>query len=491
MIEPINRDYFPTPTISRFMKSKAFHRGIMGPRGSGKSSGCINELMRRLMAQRPGPTGVRQSKMAIVRNTYRELEDTTLQTWLQWFPEEYFGRFNHSTMTHEILIPRKDGTVEAEVIFRALDKPKDIKKLLSMELTGAYINEAREVPFGLIGGLDDAVGRFPRVEDGGCTWRGVIMDTNAPDDDHWWYQMAEVEDLDPKYWQFFRQPGGLIEKDGQFYNNPEAENIDNLEPEYYYTRAQGQKPQHIRIYYCNQYGFISDGKPVHEEFVDATHMSPIELEFIKGSPIYVGIDFGLTPAALFGQRLKTNGRWLVIDELTTEHMGISRFADELKPILNRLTNDGFTLDIYGDPAGSQEAQTDERTPFQILEAKGIPCKPAASNNDPILRREALYQPLSRMIDGKPGMLISPRCRKFRKGMNGGYHYKRVQVSGQERYEDKPYKNEYSHIVEAGEYMAQGAGEGSVQQISGKKQDYSALHWHPGAGRRDALRELDL
>jgi len=64
-----------------------------------------------------------------------------------------------------------------------------------------------------------------------------------------------------------------------------------------------------------------------------------------------------------------------------------------------------------------------------------------------------------MIDGKPGMIVSPNCTAFRKGMKGGFHYKRVQVAGSERFHDKPDKNKYSHVCEAGEYMALVAGEG--------------------------------
>jgi len=37
-----------------------------------------------------------------------------------------------------------------EVIFLALDRPEDVKKLLSLELTGVWINEARELPKSII-----------------------------------------------------------------------------------------------------------------------------------------------------------------------------------------------------------------------------------------------------------------------------------------------------------------------------------------------------
>ncbi len=67
--------------------------------------------------------------------------------------------------------------------------------------------------------------------------------------------------------------------------------------------------------------------------------------------------------------------------------------------------------------------------------------------------------LNRLVNGQPGLLVSPKCRITRKGMAGGYHYKRVQVVGDERYQDKPNKNRFSHPCEAAQYMMLGAGEG--------------------------------
>ena len=55
-------------------------------------------------------------------------------------------------------------------------------------------------------------------------------------------------------------------------------------------------------------------------------------------------------------------------------------------------------------------------------------------------------------------VTSSECRTLRKGMAGGYNYRRLQVSGEERYRDVPDKNMYSHVCEAGQYMLVGAGE---------------------------------
>ncbi|BCV04223.1 MAG: hypothetical protein CM15mV81_280 [uncultured marine virus] len=51
-------------------------------------------------------------------------------------------------------------------------------------------------------------------------------------------------------------------------------------------------------------------------------------------------------------------------------------------------------------------------------------------------------------------MIDRRCATLIKGFQGGYCYRRMQVSG-ERYDDKPEKNMYSHIHDALQYMMLG------------------------------------
>ncbi|KKN77978.1 hypothetical protein LCGC14_0355430 [marine sediment metagenome] len=414
--------------------------------------------------------------------TYGELRDTTLKTWLDWFREEWVGPFSRGNYTHHIKLDNGDGTkTDMEVMFRALDRPDDAKKVLSLELTGAWINEAREVPKSIVDALVDRTGRFPARSEGGCTWRGLIMDTNAPDDDHWWYRLAEDER--PEGWKFWTQPPGLIEVNGVWQTNPDAENLSNIEDGYYTTRAAGKSREYVLVYYCNQYGFVQDGKPVYPEFIDHIHTAKEPLEAIPGIPIFVGIDFGLTPAAVFGQRTVT-GQWRWIDELVTDDMGAARFAEVLNPMV-RHKYAGHKFEFWGDPSGDQRAQTDETTPFQILRARGIDAYPAPSN-DLVIRQEAVAIPLRRLIDGEPGLLVSPTCRVTRKGMAGGYHYRRIQVSGAEKFRDVPEKNRYSHPCESAQYMMLGAGEGQTVVMGERRdeEDYvDESEWND-AGRSD-------
>ena len=62
------------------------------------------------------------------------------------------------------------------------------------------------------------------------------------------------------------------------------------------------------------------------------------------------------------------------------------------------------------------------------------------------------------MDGRPALLISPRAKMLRKGLMGGFCYRRLKVGGTQ-YTEEPDKNQYSHVVESAEYALLGAGEG--------------------------------
>lgn len=457
------------------MVSDAFVAGIMGPIGSGKSTCCVMKLIRSMQKQKPLRDGWRRRRTAIIRNTYPELKTTTIKTWHQWVPASTGTWKDSGPPTHRIIDEAQK--IDWEVMFIALDRPDDVRKLLSLELSDAWINEARSVPKAILDGLTGRVGRFPpRDGDFGCTDPQILMDTNPPDTDHWWYVLAErdtsnernrqlwentqaiEEELrtigalrrDQGLFEFYRQPGGRA---------PDAENVGNLPPGYYLKAMAGKDEQWIRVYVDGDYGFVLDGKPVYPEYRDSVHCRSEGFAPIQRLPIYIGMDFGLTPAAVFAQILP-NGQWRKHSELVTDNMGIIRFAAEVKRHIGRHYQGFAIAAITGDPAGTAR-NDDERTTFDLLKAHGVEAKPAATNA-PTLRIEAVRDPMKRMIDGEPGMLINGLlCPMLRKGYAGGYNYRRIQVSGDERYQDVPDKNMFSHVCDADQYCVIGGGEGKA------------------------------
>jgi hypothetical protein len=419
-----------------------FVSAIKGPVGSGKSTACCIKIFS-LACQQAPTGGVRKTRWLVLRNTYPELKSTTIKTWMEWFPVTVM-RWD-SPITGTIRVPLADKTtVEMEVLFLALDRPEDVGKLKSLEVTGAWINEAGEVAKGVFDMVTQRVGRFPAKRAGGATWSGVLLDTNPPDTDHWFYRIFEEER--PADYEAFHQPPGLIEERGEYRENPTAENIENLPEGYYLRQVAGKSKEWIKVYLKGEYGVVIDGKPVYPEYNDDLHCKPLKEVDL---PIVCGLDYGLTPAAVFGQ-LTPRGQLRIIAELTSENMGISQFADDiLKPWI-AIHAQGKAISFVGDPAGTKRADTDARTAFEILAEKGLAAIPAHSN-DPTARREAVARYLTRLIDGQPGFVIDPSCTELRKGFLGGYCYKRIQTSG-ERYRDAPDKNRFSHPHDALQYL---------------------------------------
>lgn len=453
----INYSYDDVPTLNAFAWSNAFMRGVMGPFGSGKSSACAIETVRRGRMQHRGADGVARSRFAVVRNTYGELRDTTIKTFFHWFPPQYFGRYLSGDHTYTIKAFEK---TEIEVIFRALDRPDHVRHLLSLELTGAWVNEAREIPWGIIDALQGRVWRYPSMAQGGPTWSGIWLDTNPPDSDSAWYRFFEdrswLKDFPKLIEAGLLPPGARTEDYAEIFKQPSglagnAENLTNLARGrgYYVNLAIGKTPEWCKIYVDGQYGFVVEGKLVYPEYVDAVHCRA-DVHPVEGSPIIRGWDFGLTPACTFNQILP-DGRWLCFDEMTSDNMSIDQFSDEvLEHCAKSFRHSRPIFEDWGDPAGNERAQTDKRTCFEIMRAKDIEVE--GSIQDPTMRQEAVRKLLRTPGPGwEPRFVLHERCKMLRKGFLGGYHRRRLQVAGPERYADKPEKNSFSHPHDALQY----------------------------------------
>ena len=486
-------DYEASLTAALMHESEKVVRGYMGPVGNGKSVAMIMEMLRLAATQQPNVHGKRKTRWAIVRNTSPELRTTTLNTFRQWIPEDICPITLHPIISAKLDQPLNDQTrIEAEFLFLALDQPKDVRKLLSLEVTGVFINEAREISFSVVKAARERIGRYPAKIDGyghvkqACTRKALLMDTNPPSDDHWWYWLAEhghlegvSEERKPqaieetrRIFDFFRGPSPLIKnKDGSYTKNPKAENIENLPGgyQYYLDMIAGNTEDHINVMVLGNYGAIVDGKPVYPEYNDQIHCA--EIKAIKGLPLALGWDFGLTPTCVIGQ-LTPTGQLRIIAELIGKSLGVRQFArDVVKPFLSANFK-GYELAFsVGDPAGNARGEGSGRSAISILNDDysdvdeselelmsplnmGFTTQPAPTN-DITQRLEAVKSFLTKMVDaGKPGYIVNKNCKYIRQGKQGKYQFKRLQTSG-ERYHDKPDKNDYSHPADAEQYLALG------------------------------------
>lgn len=502
-------NYIASKTGAKLHKSNRMIRGIMGAVGTGKSVVCLQELFRLSVDQWPNSEGIRKTRWAIIRNTSIELETTTLNTFKQWFPWDICRITLRPYIKANIEIPLPDKTkVEAEFYFLALDRDDDVRKLLSLEITGGFMNEARELSYAVLKALRERTGRYPsridgyddiidpngkviykapRGEDGKiqpCKRRSIVIDTNPPDDDHWWYQLAEEgclrkEDNQTfaksevsRLFNFVRCPPPLfLNKEGTYDPNPEAENIEFLPNgyQYYLDMIGGNTKDHINVMVLGNYGTIRDGKPVYPEYNDFIHTAD-NVTGDKELEICLGWDFGLTPSLIIGQMTKT-GQVKLLAELTTEDMHVRQFArDVVKPFLSRYFKGikiGFSV---ADPAGNNRGEGEGKASISILNDAYVKDTQfndtpldmgfetvAATTNDPTLRLNAVKTFLNKMIVGQPGLIVnSVYCPVIRKGFNGEYKYRKIKSAGREEvYTEKPLKNKYSHPHDAVQYLCLG------------------------------------
>lgn len=488
------------PTVARFHASEAFIRAIMGPVGSGKTGGMLMERLYIAAKQEPHPRdGVRRTKHSIVRDTLRNLERTTIPSWHAWVPPtmgHWIGGSGGAPATHTLEFALPDQTTVHTILeFVGLGDNKIEVVLPGWEGTTSYLNEVDKESEDCITYLRGRVGRYPKVDAAagfkGATRPGIDMDFNAPDTDHWLYDMlidnpmtiekAKALGIDlggREPLAFFLQPPAMIRTpDGRFADNPKAENLQNLSAGYYHRQILGQPDWYIRRMILNQWGASRDGEPVYPEYDDLVHLANYDLQPVPGLPLLLGADAGLQGAILICQRLPT-GTWLILDEIIAPETGMG--AVKMGELLNRVLAEDYRdwvhmrprynvqlsaeharvrdLPIrgWGDPAGAaRSSEDDDKSWMKTLSAvTHIPFMPAPTNAlTP--RLEVVRGALVR----KDGILISRRCRVLRHGFNSGYRIKRVErAGGSHHYANVPEKNRFSAPHDGLQYVMLGAGE---------------------------------
>lgn len=444
----INYTFAPQgKVLYEYYQDRSPFSAIMGPLGSGKTTLTCQKIFKIMCEQPPNPDGVRPVRWVAIRNTYSDLLTTTIKDWMALFGDlGMYKAGGKEPPSHRFLVTLSDRTtLDAELIFIAADRNDHVRKFRGLQCTGLWINEIAQLPKAIIDIADLRHGRYPSLltSDVDCGWHGMVGDTNAPDEDHWY---PELENLGEPGYAFFRQPGGVIKDiNGKWIVNPKAENLANLPKNYYERGMLGKSEDWIKVNLANEYGFAVDGKPIYPEFSEQLHVST-NADYIPGLRVYRGWDFGLTPACVFAQ-IRPNGQFAVFHEVRSDRASIDTLSDA---VLFDTQQYGIkNVKDYGDPAGSQGSQSyDEAACFDVLRGKKVYIE--GSDQNSTIRKESLRHTMMRIADGAPMLVVHPRCIYTVKGLKGGYCYRRLRISG-ERYADTPDKSIYSHPVEALEY----------------------------------------
>jgi hypothetical protein len=477
--------------MTDFMRSGKYARVLAGPIGGGKSVCCVHELMHWAAEQRANKEGVRKTRFLIVRNTMDQLKMTTMKTVFDWLPTHTWGDYRSTEKTYTIMFALPDGTrVRSEWMFISLDDENDVRKALSLECTGVWCNEARELKSEIIEALLSRTDRYPSMREGGATRAGGIFDTNMPIIETWWHERMENP---PENWSVHTQPPAILSLDefktihghdpeegilesttgDKFVVNPAADNLVNLSPNYYPNNIPGKTDDWIGVYLRCKYGQLSNGLPVFAKtFIPTFHESLEPLRPVRSEnyPIVVGMDFGRTPAAVFLQ-LNPRGQILGLSEVTSENMGLETFIDRLlRPHIMQYYA-GFPLLIAPDPAGFDKTQRDEVTLVDVLRMRGFRIsKPPTNRIEP--RLTAVERVLARQVEGKPGFLIDrAKMPVVSQAFRFGYKWPLTKAGVLQ--DNSPLKNSFSHPMDALQYgvlvMERGAMGGSAFDSRPSKQ----------------------
>ena len=461
--------YSAPPTCGRFMKSDSFGRIIAGPVGSGKTTACLFELFRRSCEQAPSADGLRYTRWAIVRSTLKQLKDTVLKDITSWL--KGIAEFKVSENTIHIRV----GDVRSEWLLIPLETPEDQRRLLSMQLTGAWLSESIEMPFDLVSPLAGRLGRYPSGNLGAPTWFVWLADTNMPSEGSEWHKV--MTDPPPDV-QVFIQPGGM---------EPNAENLEwltqtdktlklrvDIPEEREARRAQGRtyyerflrsnSPDWCKRYVHAQFGDDPSGTAVFRETFKRHFHVVEDLEPVSAFPLIVGQDFGRDPCSVICQ-VDHRGRLLVLEEVVAEDIGLELHVERsLRPTLMKNRYLGKSVAIIGDPAGVAKGSIAEESCFDALKRMGFMCFPAPTN-DIGARLRAVEAFLLGQREGGPAIMVdSQRCPTLVRALDGGYRFGRTK-SGIRK--PSPDKNEYSHIADALQYACLAAHGGMVNIIGNR------------------------
>src|ERR1035437_8203460 len=464
-----DHDFKASPTCAEYMKSESFGRVIGGPGGAGRPPACVIQVLPRAVLQTPAKDGKRYTRFAIVRQTLKQLRDTVLKDAQQWLGPLGYWKVSESCFH----LGFDDGI--SELIFIPLEDAADQARLLSMQLTGAWLSEAIEMNYDVVGPVSGRIGRFPSGIQGTPTWSGIICDTNFPTELTPWHKFM-TEPL--ANWQIFTQPSGLT---------PQAENLNYLvqnektillpinHPDrlaqgrrYYerFVKTYGEDSDWVKRYVKAQYGDDPSGLAVFRASWNTAFHTVEDTLLIPGYPLIVGQDFGRNPWSLICQ-VDHMGRLLVHEEVPATNVGLEKHVKEaLIPRLMSNKYMGYKVMLVGDPSGVAKGSVSEESNFDALGRLGLPWMPAPTNDlDPRLR--AVEAMLGRQIGGgKPALMVSRAgCPFLIRGMAGGYRFMKTKAGASKPAPDKNDKEGFSHVADTLQYVCLVAHGGLTGEIA--------------------------
>jgi hypothetical protein len=478
----------PGPVGAAFIESRHPISVIMGPAGSGKTVASAYKGPHLASTWFPVCTdGVVRVKLTVLRDTYRDLARTALESWHddRLFPVkhpytvEYTGGIDRPVVHKLEWGAIRNGAkvkIEFTAQFAAIGDANPDQFVKGYETSMAWLNECDLFGERVPGLMFMRTGRFPAVDRlapaeldrvmkpyvaqlasaGGISFADdeVVLprllwgDCNPPDFENWVVKRMVEEPENWPIYRMFRQPSGL---------SPDAENRIGKPRSAYEQDLLSMTENDARRYVHGEPGYALSGKPIFaDQFALQVHRADEWLKPAPGLPLAIGMDAGGSPAAVIGQFMP-NGQLRILAEIVAAPgTGPSRFAEA---IFERLLQDFAGLPVrqaFSDPSSfyGADRQAGELAWVEIVaRALSINIEPAPSN-EPGLRQDAVRWYLGVIDPRTPRLLIDPRCKKLIGGFAAHYRLTRLATSGgTDRLVAE--KNEYSHVHDALQYLCLG------------------------------------
>lgn len=424
-MQPHSTDFNPNPVQKGFIESRALADLFSSRAGEGKTTALAWSILYHTR-HNPG------APWAVIRDTYENLQRTTVKTFFGWFPPGVYGTYHHTKKE----FTWASGVAQGTVTFIGMDNSDDASKLLSWELGGVAMDE----PAPAVGsaGIDEMVfdlARGTRLRAPGMNWYAMKLATNNPDEGHWTYRKFVSPGFDGfKLWQ-----------------PAEPENIHNL-PEGYYEdmrRTLAHRPDLVRRFVDGEFGYQQEGRQVTPQWNDKIHLAT-GLVPIPRRELYLLWDFGLNPTCIITQRTPL-GYWLILESIVGDGIGAEELIESaVKPTLDERYRK-HELHHIGDPSGkNREQSSSKRSAVRSLK-KFIG---GTWRDGPVKweeRRDPLQSVLSRTIEGRGVVQVDRhRAKEVWYALRGGYHYHVTNTGIASRL---PIKNIGSHPGDAMSYGA--------------------------------------
>jgi hypothetical protein len=417
------------PISDRYIMGRDKVAIITGPQGSGKTIASVKKALVEAQRVKPGADGVRRYKLGVYRQKYDNLWKATIPSWWKVLPKDLAGSSwtgaSPRAARHIVRFADQWGQVEMIADFLAFGDIADPEDLRGLEFTDVWLNEIDTMPEQLFIYLIGRTGRDPPPAVTGRLGR-VMGDMNAPDVLNWTYRKF-YEELAPGY-AHYRQPGGM---------DPKAENLKALGGRAYYQQQidlNAANPWWIRRMVHATPGVSRATDLVYDKFDELTMLSPVELKAEISLPVIVGVDGGLTPAAVYMQEMG-DGQLRVIAEIALERGGMGELAEAMLALEARRFR-GCEFHTVCDP--SMKAGEDDDAPTydrqriarrsdrqELAHRLGRPVELAVSQ-EPTRRWEAVRVKIALNLGPRrPGYLLDPSCKGLLRGKLQTYQFRKL------------------------------------------------------------------